>query len=149
MNQLLILTLFICSLLAGCMSSYTRTVNPDGSVSESNWSNCYPAGNVGPWVGAGSPWNYSNNNWYYNGTLWYYFGSFGWAPSYTYKTTYIQRPAQYYQNPKINYCHQSHSSINQPARPQQLHLLHSYPRVSSPTRTSGRTRSSGSPYKGR
>jgi hypothetical protein len=55
-----------------------------------------------PWVGANTPWVYYKGDWFLNGVLYYFFGpKHGWAPYYSYPTTYIVRPKAWYA-PKWN-----------------------------------------------
>ncbi len=49
-----------------------------------------------PWVGPNTPWTYYNNDWFYKGTLYYDYGERGWAPYYSYETTTVTRPSDYY-----------------------------------------------------
>lgn len=50
-----------------------------------------------PWVGPNTPWVYYNGDWFMNGLLYYFFGpKYGWAPYYSYPSTYIVRPNYWY-----------------------------------------------------
>ncbi len=50
-----------------------------------------------PWIGEGTPWVYYNGDWFYKGTLYYDYGpKYGWAPYYSYETTSVTRPPEYY-----------------------------------------------------
>ena len=51
-----------------------------------------------PWVGPNTPWIYYQGDWFLNGLLYYNYGDrYGWAPYYAYPTTYIVRPAHWYE----------------------------------------------------
>ena len=51
-----------------------------------------------PWVGPNTPWIYYQGDWFLNGLLYYNYGDrHGWAPYYAYPTTYIVRPAHWYE----------------------------------------------------
>ena len=51
-----------------------------------------------PWVGSNTPWVYYQGDWFLNGLLYYFYGNqYGWAPYYAYPTTYIVRPAHWYE----------------------------------------------------
>lgn len=61
-----------------------------------------------PWVGTNTPWVYYRGDWFLNGVLYYFFGpQHGWAPYYSYPTTYIVRPNAWYA-PKWNAWYQAH-----------------------------------------
>ena len=63
-----------------------------------------------PWVGSNTPWTFYQGDWFLNGVLQNYFGNRnGWAPYYTYPSTYIVRPNNWYE-PKWNawYQHNPH-----------------------------------------
>ena len=61
-----------------------------------------------PYVGTNTPWVFYQGDWFMNGLLYYFFGpQHGWAPYYSYPTTYIVRTPYWYA-PRWNTWYQQH-----------------------------------------
>lgn len=123
----ILLILLSFTFLSSCMTTQTRTVNADGTVTETTTTQpaSYTVGD--PWLGEGSPWAWNGANWYYWGAPYYYYGPYGWGPRNVNYNNYLVRPNQWYNNPRWNQWNHANPGYNANYRNRTGHWHNSHP----------------------